>query len=91
MLKEQHIMPRSKEIQEQMRNKIVDMYQSGKGYKAISKALGLQRTTVRTIILQMEKAWESGEPCQEWPAYQNYSKSAMPTHPGGHKRTQNNI
>ncbi len=29
MLKEQHIMPRSKEIQEQMRNKIVDMYQSG--------------------------------------------------------------
>ncbi len=31
MLKEQHIMPRSKELQEQMRNKIVDMYQSGKG------------------------------------------------------------
>ncbi len=42
MLKEQHIMRQSKEIQEQMRNKIVYMYQSGKGYKAISKALGLQ-------------------------------------------------
>ncbi len=26
------------------------MYQSGKGYKAISKALGLHRTTVRAII-----------------------------------------
>ncbi len=35
-------MPQSKEIQEQMRNKIVDMYQSGKGYKTISKALGLK-------------------------------------------------
>ncbi len=34
MLKEQHIMPRSKEIQEQMTNKIVDIYQSGKGYLA---------------------------------------------------------
>ncbi len=55
MLKEQHIMPRSKEIQEQMRNKIVDMYQSGKGYKAISKALGLQRTTVRAIIHKWRK------------------------------------
>ncbi len=33
-------MPRSKEIQEQMRNKIVDMYQSGKGYKAIPKTFG---------------------------------------------------
>ncbi len=45
MLKEQHIIPRYKEIQEQMRNKIVDMYQSGKGYNAISKALRLQRTS----------------------------------------------
>ncbi len=32
----------SNEIQEQMRNKIVDMFQSGKGYNVISKALGLQ-------------------------------------------------
>ncbi len=42
-------MRRSKEIQEERRNKIVDMYQSGKGYKAISKALGLQRSTVRAV------------------------------------------
>ncbi len=48
-------MPRSKEIQEQMRNKIVEMYQSGKGYKAISEALGLQRTTVRAIIHKWRK------------------------------------
>ncbi len=38
-----------------MRNKIVDMYQSGKCYKAISKALGLQRTTVRAIIHKWRK------------------------------------
>uniref|UniRef100_A0A8C6KDX3 Transposase Tc1-like domain-containing protein n=1 Tax=Nothobranchius furzeri TaxID=105023 RepID=A0A8C6KDX3_NOTFU len=43
-------MPRSKEIQEQMRTKVIEICQSGKGYKAISKALGLQRTTVRAII-----------------------------------------
>ncbi len=55
MLKEQHIMPRSKEIQKQMRNKIVDKYQSGKGYKAISTALGVQRTTVRAIIHKWRK------------------------------------
>ncbi len=48
-------MPLSKEVQEQMRNKIVDMYQSGKDYKAISKALGLQRTTVRAIIHKWRK------------------------------------
>ncbi len=43
-------MQRSKEIQEQMRNKLVDMNQSGEGYKAITKVLGLQRTMVRAII-----------------------------------------
>ncbi|KAF7670306.1 hypothetical protein LDENG_00272020 [Lucifuga dentata] len=48
-------MPQSEEIQEQMRNKVIDIYQSGKGYKAISKALGLQRTTVRAIIHKWRK------------------------------------
>ncbi len=55
MFKEQHIMLRSKEIQKQMINKIVDMYQSENGYKAISKALGIQRTTVRAIIHKWRK------------------------------------
>ncbi len=55
MLKEQHIVPRSKLIQEQMRNKTVDMYQSGKGYKANSKPLRLQRTTVRAMIHKWRK------------------------------------
>ncbi len=34
---------------------LVNMYQSGKGYKAIYKALGLQRTTVRAIIHKWRK------------------------------------
>ncbi|GAA6084325.1 low density lipoprotein receptor adapter protein 1-like isoform X3, partial [Tachysurus ichikawai] len=48
-------MPRSKAIQEQMRKKVIEIYQSGKGYKAISKAFGLQRTTVRAIIHKLRK------------------------------------
>ncbi|KAG9331993.1 hypothetical protein JZ751_016269, partial [Albula glossodonta] len=48
-------MPRSKEIPEDLRKKAVDAYQSGKGYKAISKALGLPRTTVRAILCKWRK------------------------------------
>ncbi len=48
-------MLRSKEIQEQMRKKVIEIYQSGKGYKAISKPLGLQQTTVRAIIHKWRK------------------------------------
>ncbi|KAK3522302.1 hypothetical protein QTP86_001995 [Hemibagrus guttatus] len=48
-------MPRSKEIQKQMREKVIEIYQSGKGYKAISKALGLLQTTVRAIIYKWRK------------------------------------
>ena len=49
------LMLRSKNIQEQMRNKVIEIYQSGKGYKAISKALGLQQITVRAIIHKWRK------------------------------------
>ncbi|KAK3568283.1 hypothetical protein QTP86_003155 [Hemibagrus guttatus] len=48
-------MPRSKEIQKQMKKKVIEIYQSGKGYKAIFKALGLPRTTVRAIIYKWRK------------------------------------
>lgn len=48
-------MPRSKEIQEEMRKKVIEIYQSGKGYKTISKAVGLQQTTVRAIIHKWRK------------------------------------
>ena len=54
-LKQQHMMPRSKEIQVQMQNKAIEICQSGKGYKAIAKALELQRITVRAIIHKWRK------------------------------------
>ena len=38
-----------------MRNKVIDIHQSGKCYKAISKALRLQWTTVRGIIHKWRK------------------------------------
>ncbi|KAI3375421.1 hypothetical protein L3Q82_021905 [Scortum barcoo] len=48
-------MPRSKEIPEELRKKVIEIHQSGKGYKAISKAVGIQRTTVRAIIHKWRK------------------------------------
>uniref|UniRef100_A0A672NXR3 Uncharacterized protein n=1 Tax=Sinocyclocheilus grahami TaxID=75366 RepID=A0A672NXR3_SINGR len=44
------IMPRSKEIPEDVKEKIIFYHKSGKGYKAISKIMGVHRSTVRTII-----------------------------------------
>lgn len=64
--------------------RVIEIYQSGKGYKDISKALGLWNHRIA-------KTWDSGEPSQEWPADQNYPKSAVKTHPRGHKRPHNNI
>ncbi len=58
-------MPRSKQIQEQMRNKIVAMYQSGKCYKAISNALDSSEHG-QSHYPQMEKNCNSGEPSQGW-------------------------
>ncbi|XP_044130787.1 zinc finger protein 367-like [Bufo gargarizans] len=43
-------MPRSKEISEEVRKKVVEAHKDGKGYKAISKVFDLHRSTVRQII-----------------------------------------
>ncbi len=77
-------MLRSKEIQEQMRNKIVDMYQSGKGYKAISKALGTPVNHGQSHYPQMEKTWNSGElpkitPRAQWRLIQEVIKEPRTT------------
>lgn len=74
-------MLQSKETQQQVRNKVL-----GKGYKAISKALGLRQTTVR--VSEGEK--ESSEPSHEWTPYKMHPKSAATTHPRCHKGTQHN-
>lgn len=59
-----------------MKNKVIDVCLSGKGYKDIPK--GIQRT--------MAKGWNS-EPSHEQPSCQNYSKSTLTTYPGVHKKT----
>ncbi len=86
MLKEQHIMPRYKQIQEQMRKK-------NSWHVSVWKGLWspFLRLWDSSQPHYCPKTCDSGEPSQEWPANQNYSKSATTTHPGGHKRTQNNI
>ncbi|KAM4662922.1 uncharacterized protein O3C94_011256 isoform 2-T2 [Discoglossus pictus] len=61
-------MSRSKDIPEEVRRRVVEIYQSGKGYKAISKALGLPHSTVRSIISKwrtfgtVENLRKSGHP-----------------------------
>lgn len=54
-LKKQDMLPRSEEIQEQMWNKVINIHQSGKGYRAITKDLGLQRTTISLLTNHVYK------------------------------------
>lgn len=43
-------MARSKELSEDLRSRIVDLYKAGKGYKTISKSLDVHQSTVREIV-----------------------------------------
>ncbi len=52
-------MLRSKEIPEQMRKKVIEIYQSGKGYKAISEALDSSEP-------QWEPLSTNGENMEQW-------------------------
>lgn len=43
-------MARSKELSEDLRSRIVDLYKAGKGYKTISKSLDVHQSTVREVV-----------------------------------------
>lgn len=53
--KKKRTMPRSKEISEDTRRKVVEAHESGKGYKLISKAIGLPKTTIRAILRKWKR------------------------------------
>ncbi|KAK3509766.1 hypothetical protein QTP70_009105 [Hemibagrus guttatus] len=48
-------MPRSKEISEDIRRQVVEAHESGKGYKQISKVIGLPKTTIRAILRKWKR------------------------------------
>ncbi|XP_063817007.1 zinc finger protein 664-like isoform X2 [Pseudophryne corroboree] len=48
-------MPRSKEISEDLRKKVIDAHVAGKGYKSIAKCVDLHRSTVRQIVHRWKK------------------------------------
>lgn len=68
-----------------MRKKVIEIDQSVKCFKAISKALGLHSDHSESHYPQMVKTWTGGETSQEWPDFQNYPKRAGMTHPRGLK------
>lgn len=48
-------MPRTKELSEDLRLRIVDLNKAGKGYKSISKSLAVHQSTVRQIVYKWRK------------------------------------
>ena len=48
-------MPRTKDISEDVRLRIVDLHKARKGYKSISKSLDAHQSTVRQIVYKWRK------------------------------------
>lgn len=51
------IEPQSKDLQDQMRHKAIEIYQSGKGFQAIFKASGLEQAWLQPLSRNGEN-WE---------------------------------
>lgn len=64
-------MPQAKETQELLRSRVNDVCQSEKDKKPLRKLCDPSES----CYPQMEKAWNSAELSQEWPAQQNYSRT----------------
>lgn len=67
-------MPKYKDPQEEMRNKLTDICQSGRSQLW---DLGTPVNHAVSQYPQMEKTYNSGELSQSWPAYQNHSRRSQ--------------
>lgn len=65
----------SKDLPKQVRDKVVERYTSGEGYKNISKALKMPLRTVKTII-------------KKWKVYDSQPKSGRPSKLDDRERRQ---
>lgn len=72
-----------------MRNKVIDIYPPGTGYKAISITFKVNQRV--NLYPQMDNTRNSGDPFKEWPVYSNYSKSTPTNPPGCNKTAQGTI
>ncbi|KAM3938618.1 uncharacterized protein RB166_015042 isoform 1-T2 [Leptodactylus fuscus] len=63
-------MRKTKELSQDVRDKIIDLHTAGMGYKNISKTLGVKETTVGAIVRKWKKykttvnRYRSGAPCK---------------------------
>ena len=48
-------MPRTKDISENLRLRIVELHKAGKGYKSISKSLDVHQSTVSQMVYKWRK------------------------------------
>ena len=46
---------KTKELSKQVRDKVVEKYRSGLGYKKISKTLNIPRSTIKSIIKKLKE------------------------------------
>lgn len=73
-----------------MRNNVIGIYQSGIDYKAISKALRLQRTSLKAIIHKLQRNGQVLKLPRSAQLTKNQHKSTATALSGGHK-TPNTI
>ncbi len=59
---EQMRIMRSKELPEELRDRIVARHRSGQGYKKKSAALKVPKSTVASIILKWKTFWDDQNP-----------------------------
>ncbi len=82
-------MAKTKELSKDVRDKIVDLYKSGMGYKTIAKQLGEKVTTVDAIIRKWKKHKIIVNLPSDWGSMQDLTSWSFNDHENGEESAQN--
>ena len=80
----------TKELSKQVRDKVVEKYSSGLGYKKISETLNIPRSTIKSIIKKMERIWHHNKSANRGPPTKTHGPGKEGIDQRGNKETKDN-
>ena len=80
---------KTKELSKQVRDKVVEKYRSGLGYKKISETLNIPWSTIKSIIKKMERIWHN-KPAKTGPPTKTHRPGKEGINQTGNKETKDN-
>ena len=79
---------KTRELSKQLRDKVVEKYRPGLGYKEISETLNIPRNIIKYVLKKWKRIWHHNKPAKRGPPTKTHRPGNEDTNQRGNKETK---